>query len=77
MGYFPVRYDSRVIIYDRTGFIRLTGGCNRILANAKLGSIFQCVKFEDKMCGTKMRKIFPQEDADFLMQEPEPDICSE
>ena len=23
MGYFPVRYDSRVIIYDRRGFIRL------------------------------------------------------
>ena len=27
MGYFQVRYDSRVIIYDRRGFIRLaTGG---------------------------------------------------
>ena len=27
MGYFPVRYDSRVVIYDRRGFIRLaTGG---------------------------------------------------
>ena len=23
MGYFPVRYDSRVVIYDRRGFIRL------------------------------------------------------
>ena len=23
MGYFPVRYDSRVINYDRRGFIRL------------------------------------------------------
>ena len=23
MGYFQVRYDSRVIIYDRRGFIRL------------------------------------------------------
>ena len=23
MGYFPVRYDSRVIIYDCRGFIRL------------------------------------------------------
>ena len=27
MGYFPVRYDSRVVINDRRGFIRLaTGG---------------------------------------------------
>ena len=23
MGYFQVRYDSRVVIYDRKGFIRL------------------------------------------------------
>ena len=23
MGYFQVRYDSRVVIYDRRGFIRL------------------------------------------------------
>ena len=23
MGYFPVRYDLRVVIYDRRGFIRL------------------------------------------------------
>ena len=26
MGYFPVRYDSRVVIYDRKMFIRLTTG---------------------------------------------------
>ena len=24
MGYFQVRYDSRVVNYDRIGFIRLT-----------------------------------------------------
>ena len=24
MGYFQVRYDSRVVNYDRRGFIRLT-----------------------------------------------------
>ena len=23
MGYFPVRYDSRVVIYERTMFIRV------------------------------------------------------
>ena len=26
MGYFQVRYDSRVVIYDRRGFIRLATG---------------------------------------------------
>ena len=26
MGYFPVRYDSRVVNYDHRGFIRLTTG---------------------------------------------------
>ena len=26
MGYFQVRYDSRVIIYDRRAFIRLATG---------------------------------------------------
>ena len=27
MGYFPVRYNSRVVIYDREMFTRLTTGC--------------------------------------------------
>ena len=26
MGYFQVRYDSRVVIYDRRAFTRLTSG---------------------------------------------------
>ena len=26
MGYFQVRYDSRVVIYDRRAFIRLSTG---------------------------------------------------
>ena len=26
MGYFPVRYDSRVVIYERKLFIRLATG---------------------------------------------------
>ena len=30
MGYFQVRYDSRVVIYDRRGFIRLATGVNVI-----------------------------------------------
>ena len=29
MGYFQVRYDSRVINYDRRGFIRLATGQRR------------------------------------------------
>ena len=36
MGYFPVRYDSSVVNYDRRGFIRLA----RDLANFRfLGRI--------------------------------------
>ena len=27
MGYFQVRYDSRVVNYDRRGFIGLATGC--------------------------------------------------
>ena len=29
MGYFPVRYDSRVVNYDHRGFIRLATGLHR------------------------------------------------
>ena len=29
MGYFKVRYDSRVVNYDRRGFIRLATGLQR------------------------------------------------
>ena len=31
MGYFQVRYDSRVVIYDRRGFIRLATGASSSL----------------------------------------------
>ena len=31
MGYFSVRYNSRVENYDRRGFIRLATGCKVIL----------------------------------------------
>ena len=30
MGYFPVRYDSRVVIYERKMFIRLATGVGTI-----------------------------------------------
>ena len=31
MGYFQVRYDSRVVIYDGKMFIRLATGCNGLV----------------------------------------------
>ena len=38
MGYFQVRYDSRVVIYDRRGFIRLaTGIFNRLRCDSFQG----------------------------------------
>ena len=33
MGYFPVRYNSRVVNYDRRGFIRLATGYNSRVVN--------------------------------------------
>ena len=39
MGYFPVRYDSRVIIYERKMFIRLaTGHSDSIFPENGLGA---------------------------------------
>jgi len=32
MGYFPVRYDPRVVIYESKMFIRLATGCQIALA---------------------------------------------
>ena len=33
MGYFPVSYDSRVVIYDREMFIRLATGLDSTKLN--------------------------------------------
>ena len=33
MGYFPVRFDSRVVIYERKMFIRLAAGCESAVAD--------------------------------------------
>ena len=30
MGYFQVRYDSRVVNYDHRGFIRLASGTRKL-----------------------------------------------
>ena len=41
MGYFPVRYDSRVVIYDRKMFIRLATDVFNIL-------VFSTIKIGQK-----------------------------
>ena len=38
MGYFQVRYDSRVINYDRRGFIRLATGVPKYKGKRTVGS---------------------------------------
>ena len=38
MGYFPVRYDSRIVIYDRRGFIRLATGLRQCALPKKSGA---------------------------------------
>ena len=37
MGYFQVRYDSRVVIYERKMFIRLATERNTVMRKALLG----------------------------------------
>ena len=47
MGYFPVRYDSRVVIYDRRGFIRLATDAFQLESESYRG--FDVLKW-DKSC---------------------------
>ena len=50
MGYFQVRYDSRVVIYDRRGFIRLANGI--IINTAPIhGTIFVILRH---LCWSKI-----------------------
>ena len=35
MGYFQVRNDSRVVIYDRRAFIRLATDCHSIVFDSR------------------------------------------
>ena len=48
MGYFQVRYDSRVIHYDRRGFIRLAAGdfIFRIQEGSAMGSRTKQISFK-------------------------------
>ena len=39
MGYFQVRYDSRVVNYDRRGFIRLATGANIPKRNGNIAAL--------------------------------------
>ena len=45
MGYFPVRYDSRVVIYERKMFIRLATDfkVNKILMTTILQNLFRII----------------------------------
>ena len=51
MGYFQVRYDSRVVIYDHRAFIRLTTG---VLSTKKTITV---IDFSD-LCGNKFGRNF-------------------
>ena len=44
MGYFPVRYNSRAIIYDRKMFIRLATDC-RVVEFTLVSCTFQVSEF--------------------------------
>ena len=51
MGYFPVRYDSRVIIYERKIFIRLaTVGQTSNNAESCSNSYVVCMKISLRGC---------------------------
>ena len=45
MGYFQVRYDSRVVNYDRRGFIRLATDLTTIILFNFLKGVFACYIF--------------------------------
>ena len=73
MGYFQVRYDSRVVIYDRRGFIRLATDALNICSKfghlqgklaqkhkeiSKVGSNFsQILNKPSKSCQIILRQI--------------------
>ena len=48
MGYFQVRYNSIVINYDRSGFIRLaTDSEINVMQNVFVGKLVRRLKFKD------------------------------
>ena len=66
MGYFPVRYNSRVVIYERKMFIRFSTGCPQQIfsipiVNDPLGR-FTCAAVDACGCG---RQLHFQRDTNF------------
>ena len=57
MGCFQVRYNSRVIIYDRKLFIRLATGCNATTINISL-ILLRCLQ---TLTFAKMFRMFVSE----------------
>ena len=58
MGYFPVRYNSRVVIYERKMFIRFSTGCTQQIlsipiVNDPLGR-FTCAAVDACGCGRQL-----------------------
>ena len=48
MGYFQVRYDSRVVNYNPRGFIRLATGLARTPNNMAMGGVGRAVASETR-----------------------------
>ena len=58
MGYFTVRYDSRVVIYDCKNFIRLATGLQFYSFGDYLGNKkISCYLFVVKRMGTMHRHL--------------------
>ena len=49
VGYFQVRYDSRVVIYDRRGFIRLATGIIGHASSSWSTTLKKCANHSDRL----------------------------
>ena len=55
MGYFQVRYNSRVVIYDHSGFKRLATGLRFLGLNQVLKQYVLCLPVESSNVMNKAR----------------------
>ena len=53
MGYFQVRYDSRVVNYNRRGFIRLATGCDEYNVTGRMRWIWNKTKMKVENLASK------------------------
>ena len=58
MGYFPVRYDSRVLIYDRRGYIRLATGVDGGAISGQSYKHFTLVNYDSSVAISSKLLIF-------------------